>query len=204
MVKTYGSIKKPGSYKKVTVKSGVVGKGGGIFSPSGKLLSKVLPSVLRDKTPSSPPIVTKFIVRSGVVGKEGGLFTSSGKQLSKTSRDIDEEATAKARLQKEIEVRQAGGRGTRLPGGFSGVAPNIQRASRQVSVVQKSIEPQRIVAEPQYLKQGQITQVQVKRPTIKLSKTQQTIQRVMARARTRIRKQRGVKKKLNYYYEGYW
>ena len=196
--KSYGSIKKSGSYEKFTVKSGVVGRGGGMFSPSGELLSKVLPSVAKDKTPITPPVVTKFTVRSGVVGKDGGLFTTSGKQLSKPSRDIDEEATARARLQKEIEVRQAGGRGTRLPGGFSGVAPNVQK--RSISQPQIGVDPQRAAAVEHMklrLRQEQIASI---KPATKLSNSQKAIRAALAtQRRKRFRGDEPKKKYFDYF-----
>ncbi len=191
--KSYGSIKTPGSYKKVTVKSGVVGRGGGMFSPSGELLSKVLPSVARDKTPISPPVVTKFTVRSGVVGKDGGLFTTSGKSLSKPSRDINEKTKVRARLQKEIEVRQAGGRGTRLSGGFSGVAPNVQSA-RQINA--QLNDPQRAIV------MEKIRQLQMpKKPATNLSNSQKAIRAALTiQRRKRIRGGEPINKKRYFDY----
>jgi len=47
-VKRVGSIKKPGTFERTKVVSGVVGKGGGVFSPSGELLSKPSASTLKE------------------------------------------------------------------------------------------------------------------------------------------------------------
>lgn len=57
---TIGSIKKPGTFERVKVRSGVVGRGGGIFASSGQLLSRISPSVRRELEEEGKEAITQI------------------------------------------------------------------------------------------------------------------------------------------------
>lgn len=52
-----GSVKKPGTYARVTVRSGVVGRGGGVYSSGGQLLSRPTSSTIRSIERSGGQVV---------------------------------------------------------------------------------------------------------------------------------------------------